>query len=185
MIISFTGAQSTGKSTLLNRCVTEFEERFMYFPEITRSIRDKFGVKINESGNDITQLLIISGHIENMIKGMSSEKHCIFDRCVLDGLVYTEWLKNNGVVSSCVYESMSNVFTEYIDKVDIIFYTDPKDVELVYDGERSVDVEFRNSIINSFENYIKYYKQVVKLSGTVEERMNTIKETLKNKGIKL
>lgn len=185
MIISFTGAQSTGKSTLLNRCAIEFGNKFTYFPEITRSIRNKFGVKINEAGDDITQLLIISGHIENMIKGMTSEKHCIFDRCVLDGLVYTEWLKNNGVVSSCVYESMTNVFTEYIDKVDVIFYTDPKDVELVYDGERSVDVEFRNSIINSFENYIKYYKQVVKLSGTVEERMNTIKETLKNKGINL
>ena len=120
-----------------------------------------------------------------MIKGLSSEKYCIFDRCVLDGLVYTEWLKNNGVVSSCVYESMGNVFTEYIDKVDVIFYTDPKDVELVNDGERSVDVDFRNDIINSFEGYIKYYKQVVRLSGTVEERMNTIKETLKNKGINL
>jgi len=185
MIISFTGAQSTGKSTLLNRCVTEFDDKFIYFPEITRSIRNKFGVKINEAGDDITQLLIISGHIENMIKGTTSEKHCIFDRCVLDGLVYTEWLTNNGIVSPCVYESMIGVFEKYIDKVDVIFYTDPKDVGLVYDGERSVDIEFRNSIINSFENYIKYYKQVVKLSGTVEERMNTIKETLKNKGINL
>jgi len=185
MIISFTGAQSTGKSTLLNKCKEEFDDRFMYFPEITRSIRDKFGVKINEGGNDITQLLIISGHIENMIKGMSSEKHCIFDRCVLDGLVYTEWLKNKSGVSSCVYESMVNVFSEYIDKVDIIFYTDPKDVELVYDGERSIDIDFRNEIINSFEGYIKYCKQVLKLSGTVEERMNVIKETLKNKGINI
>lgn len=185
MIISFTGAQSTGKSTLLNRCMEEFGDKFEYFPEITRSIRNKFGVSINESGTDITQLLIISGHIENMIKGMSSEKHCIFDRCVLDGYVYTEWLANNGAVSSGVFESMGEVFDEYINNIDVIFYTDPKDVELIDDGERSSDIKFRNDIIKLFELYTRYRKQVVKLSGTVEQRMETIRKTLKNKGINL
>ena len=79
------------------------------------------------------------------------------------------------------------IFNELIDKVDVIFYTDPKDVLLVDDGERSIDVNFRNRIIEIFEWVIKEYKvkNVVKLSGTVEERMNKIKQTLKNKGINL
>lgn len=185
MIISFTGAQSTGKSTLLNKCKEEFGDMFEYFPEITRSIRSKFGVEINEAGTDITQLLIISGHIENMIKGLSSEKDCIFDRCVVDGLVYTEWLANNSTVSNAVYDSMAVVYEEYVDKIDVIFYTDPKDVKLVDDGERSINTKFRDDIIARFEDIIKFRKNVVVLSGTVEERMETIRKTLKSKGINL
>lgn len=185
MIISFTGAQSTGKSTLLNKCKEEFGGKFVYYPEITRGIRNKFGVTINEAGDNITQLLIISGHIENMITSGMSGKDCILDRCVLDGLVYTEWLAANGVVSDCVYDSMLDVFYAYVNKVDIIFYPDPKDVALVDDGERSSDVKFRNDIIKLFDKKIKMYNltNVVKLSGSVEERMNKIKETLKSKGI--
>ena len=41
------------------------------------------------------------------------------------------------------------------DKYDIIFYTSPKDVKLIDDGERSVDRGFRNQIINIFNIYFE------------------------------
>lgn len=193
MIISFTGAQSTGKSTLLERCREEFSDTFTYFPEITRNLKRDFGVSINEAGNDFTQCLIMSEHIKNQILAdhyfKTDNKNSILDRCALDGLVYTMWLWNKRKVSSWVYGYALRVFDELIGNIDIIFYTDPADVLLVDDGERSIDIEFRNEIIAIFNTLISKRdndtRNIVILSGTVEERMETIRKTLKNKGINL
>lgn len=187
MIISFTGAQSTGKSTLLNKCKEEFGNKFEYFPEITRQIKTSLGVNINELGDSITQYLIMSKHIFNMLIAKQHE-HVILDRCVLDGLVYTRWLHQKRKVSSEVIDCAYDIFNHLIYDVDVIFYTNPADVKLVDDGERSVSISFRNEIIDLFELYIDRYisdNKVVKLSGTVDERMYTIKETLKMKGLSL
>jgi len=63
---------------------------------------------------------------------------------------------------------------------DIIFYTNPYDIELVDDGERSINKEFRNNMITTFEHVLSRYDdllkdKLVKLNGTVEERMEAIK----------
>ena len=186
MIISFTGAQSTGKSTLLNKCKEEFGDKFVYFPEITRQLKAELDLAINEAGGDTTQTIIITEHIKNMLK--ASKQDTILDRCILDGLVYTLYLHyTQKTVSEFVMGYAIKTFNELINKVDVIFLTDPADVSLVADGERSTSAQFRDEIINIFEWAIKKYNiaNVVKLSGTVQQRMETIRETLKNKGIEL
>jgi len=79
MVISFTGAQSTGKSTLLK--AIQLDERFRKFnfvPEITRSLKDKYKLDINESGDEYTQLLTVNSHLYNYLdfKG----KNVVLDR---------------------------------------------------------------------------------------------------------
>ena len=66
MKISFTGAQSTGKTTLLNamKSMSIFRD-FVFRDEITRSIQ-KQGLKINEQGDDATQNKIIDSHLLNL-----------------------------------------------------------------------------------------------------------------------
>jgi hypothetical protein len=60
-------------------------------------------------------------------------------------------------------------------------------VKLVDDGERSVDFKFRDTIINIFEDVITYKissknrEKVIKIRGTVDERMKTIGEYLNGK----
>jgi len=67
-------------------------------------------------------------------------------------------------------------------KVDVIFYTEP-DIPLVDDGERSNDNTFRETIINLFETAIDHYGiNVVRLKGTVEQRLETIYNTFDNYG---
>jgi nicotinamide riboside kinase len=181
MRVSFTGAQSTGKTTLLNKCKEEYKD-YKFVDEVTRYVRKTYDVKINEIGGTETQLYILAEHIKNHLK---SDENLMLDRCILDGYVYTKYQVVNGKVSEQVLHAFNNVFGLLIDRLDYIFYTDPSDVKLVDDGERSVDYKFRDDIIGLFESLIthkmspKNREKVVRLSGTVEERMKTIKTYLK------
>ena len=185
MIFSFTGAQSTGKTTLLNKLREKnTDNSFEFVPEVTRLIMRDYEMPINEDGNDLTQLLIMSEHVRNIYKNKADRlirgMHMIFDRCVVDGIVYSRWLLNEGKISKCCYDACALIYEELKDKYDIIFYTSSDDVKLVDDGERSIDAKFRNGIINTFNAFLErgYDGKVVVLEGSVEERLKTIKSTL-------
>jgi len=186
MIISFTGAQSTGKTTLLN-LIKDLNPYLDSIDEVTRRIKREYNLPINEDGGDITQTMIMSDHIANIFRKYDSD--VIFDRCALDGVVYTQWLYNKGKVSKEVLQWSKKIYNTLIDKYDAIFVTSPEDVPLVDDGERSVDIDFREEIIDIFNMYIddiKIYSREVNLfvvEGSVEERMTFIKKVLEDKGV--
>jgi nicotinamide riboside kinase len=181
MRISFSGAQSTGKSTLLQACKEVYKD-YKFVDEVTRYVRKTYDVKINEIGGTETQLYILAEHIKNHLR---PDENIILDRCILDGYVYTKYQVVNGKVSEQVLHAFNGVFAILFDKLDYIFYTNPSDVKLVDDGERSVDFKFRDDIIFLFEDLINYKMspknrdKVIRLSGTVEERMKTIETYLK------
>lgn len=181
MRVSFTGAQSTGKTTLLNKCKEVYKD-YKFVDEVTRYVRRTYDVKINEIGGTETQLYILAEHIKNHLK---PDENLILDRCILDGYVYTKYQVVNGKVSEQVLHAFNGVFAVLMDKLDYIFYTDPSDVKLIDDGERSVDLKFREDIIAMFEDLITYKlspknkQKIIRLSGTVEERMKIIEEYLK------
>jgi hypothetical protein len=181
MRVSFTGAQSTGKTTLLNNC-KEIYKDYKFVDEVTRYVRRTYDVKINEIGGTETQLYILAEHIKNHLK---PDENLMLDRCILDGYVYTKYQVNQGKVSEQVLHAFNGVFSVLIDKLDYIFYTDPSDVKLVDDGERSVDYKFRDDIIDIFEDLITYKmspknrEKVIRLKGSVEKRMQIIEKYLK------
>ena len=190
MIFSFTGAQSTGKTTLLNhlhKCNGDFP--FEFVPEVTRLVMRDYQMPINENGGDLTQMLIMTEHVRNVYRNKADHLirgvHQIFDRCALDGIVYSLWLLDNNKISKRCYDACDLIYEELKDKYDIIFYTSPDDVKLVNDGERSVDVKIRNDIINTFNIFLDrgYDGKVVVLKGSVEERLETIKSTLAKRDI--
>ena len=188
MIISFTGAQSTGKTTLLNNIRSLNPFYIEYVAEVTRRIKREFNLPINESGGDLTQTMIMSDHIANVYQKYNCD-NVILDRCALDGIVYTQWLYNKGKVSKEVLQWAKKIYNTLIGEYDVIFVTSPADVPLVDDGERSVDKEFREEIIDIFDMYIddmKIYSEgenVFAVEGTVEERMKYIKNILEVKGL--
>ena len=188
MIFSFTGAQSTGKTTLLEhlKCKNLGNHSFEFIPEVTRLVRREYEVPINEGGDDMTQMLIMTEHIRNIYKGRTDSLvrrvNKILDRCALDGIVYTHYLLDKGMISRTTYEACELIYKKLRSEYDVIFYTSPKDVELVDDGERSIDKDFREEIIDLFNLYLHSFNEqghtVVLLEGTVEERLETIKSTL-------
>ncbi|NDD52398.1 hypothetical protein EBZ39_00710 [bacterium] len=180
MVISFTGPQCSGKTTLLKACKELYSDRFVFVDEVTRLVKRQYGVNINEAGDDITQCLIVNKHIENSL--ISHEKQgVILDRCIVDGFCYTGYLHLHGKVSRWVFDYSREVFFSLVDKLDYIIYPNPDDVTLVDDGERSIDIDFRNNMIEIFEHVIETYNlqnKVVRVNGTVEQRMEQIKMIL-------
>ena len=187
MIVSFTGAQSTGKTTLLNR-VRDLNPTLNFVDEVTRRIKREYDLPINESGGDVTQSMIMTDHIANVYRRYDGFD-VVLDRCAMDGVVYTHWLYNHGKVSKATLTWAKKVYEDLIGKYDMIFYTSPADVPLVDDGERSVNKEFREEILSLFDDYIfeliieNRADNVCTVEGTVEERMTFIKKVLDKKEI--
>lgn len=180
MKVSFTGAQSTGKTTLLDLLKSDEEFRYNYefIDEITRRMVKK-GLKINEAGSNTTQLLIMNEHIKNLLY-----ENAIMDRCVVDGVVYTHWLYEQGNLEKWVFDYAVNVFNRYKDRYDYIFYLKPE-FEIVDDGVRSTNTQFRDEIVTLFEHYIDQVNiPVINLSGAVVDRLETFYRTIKNHGTK-
>lgn len=163
-------------------------DRFYYIEEVTRLVKREFNVGINEEGaSDITQLLILNKELENLFKYKKELlwdrcEGVVHDRCLLDGLVYTEYFHEKKLVSQQVWSQAMHYWYRYYSKYDIIFYPDPNDIELVDDGERSIDKKFRDAIIDKYENYylnqFQWKEKIYKLNGSVEERMEQIKIVL-------
>ena len=181
MIVAFTGAQSSGKSTLLNKMREDvYFKDWNFEAEITRILKEKYTLIINEDGNNFTQMVTIHSHIDNYLKNRN--KNCVLDRCCIDSLVYTTYLSYSKKVDEELGYYAEYICKKLIGKYDIIFYTDPS-IPLVDDGVRSTDVDFRNKIIQLFDFYIEHFNpgNVVKLSGDVEQRYSIIKSEIKKR----
>lgn len=174
MRIGISGAQSVGKTTLLNalrseKCFKDYNIR----NEVTRSVK-ALGIDINESGSDISQQLIMKEHIYNLV--MFDDM--ITDRTSLDGLVYTTWLFNGDKVSPECFVETQMVFEKTIKMYDYIFYIQPE-FPIEDDGVRSASKQWQDEIAALFDAIIDTYKvPVINVSGSVRERVNTILKTI-------
>jgi nicotinamide riboside kinase len=146
-------------------------------------VKREYNLPINEDGTDLTQMMIMGEHLRNAYA--KRVNHVILDRCSLDGLVYTHWLCDNKKVSMSTYSHARYVFDSTIEKYDLIIYTSPEDVPVVDDGERSINVKFREEIIKLFEQYLSNVpsEKLQKVSGSVAQRTQQIGHALGNLGV--
>ena len=167
--IALTGAQSTGKSTVIQGLRnSDFEFHFIDSP--TRDI-ETGGHGINENGDDETQLMITSNHIK---KFALSQGISFFDRCALDGLVYTTYLWKQKKVSDYVLELAIATCRNLIKQYDAVLYF-PPEIDIIDDGIRSIDVGFRDDVVDIFESYLNDYRiPHAKITGTVKERVQKV-----------
>lgn len=192
MLIGFTGSQSSGKTTLLNALRKHFYEDgdlpdWTFVDEVTRKIARQ-GVPINNEAADYnqTQLMIINDHLANIANYQKDNTNTVLDRCLLDGLVYTEYFYRNNKVSKHVRDYAQRAFENSFKNYDHVFYIEPVDTNLVDDGVRSTDTKFRADIVIIFEQVIKYYSDktnrniVIRLSGPVQKRLETLLSVIYN-----
>lgn len=175
MKIGIAGAQSVGKTTLLNALRSEpCFKHYKICDEVTRQVR-AMGFDINENGSDKTQHMIMLKHLENVFMN----NNMITDRTALDCLVYTRYLWKNGKVTDNTMNHITTMFGKMWHCYDIVFYIGPE-FDIVDDGVRSVDEIFRDSIVEEFKQAIAelqlHKDRFFYLSGSVVSRVNRVKE---------
>lgn len=148
------GTQNIGKSTYVRDFLKEWP---MYkTPEKTyRDIIKEKGLVINEEGNEESQRIILNTLVDQAIE-YSKEDNVILDRCVLDNLVYTAWLNLNDKVSDEFLDETRLIVRETLKMYDILFFIPMSkfnNVDMVEDGLRSVNVEYRTEVDTIFKAF--------------------------------
>ncbi len=177
MRIAITGAQSVGKTTLLNALRSEvlFKD-YAICDEATRRVKS-YGLPINEDGNDITQRLIMNEHIVNAFLYPDS----LADRIALDGLVYTTYLYKHAKVNQLTLQYANQVFDKLWPLYNFVFYIEPE-FDVIDDGTRSIDVNFRDEIVDIFNTTIDKKKlSLFPVKGSVRNRVSTIMDILEGR----
>ena len=177
MKIGITGAQSVGKTTLLNALRSEkiFKD-YVICDEVTRRVRG-YGLPINEEGTDVTQRLIMNEHIVNVFM----YGNMLTDRTALDGLVYSAYLYKINQINSNTMKYVKDVFNKVWYSYDYVFYIEPE-FEIVDDGVRSINKQFRDEIADLFEATIEKEKlNMLRVKGSVRNRVNKIIDHLEGR----
>ena len=174
MKIAISGVQCTGKSTVLKELQKMPElSGYEFVFEGIRNLKNQGKIKINEDGNDYTQIVIANFHKDNLLK-----ENVVLDRCILDCYAYSLYSYQKGMISKGTLDKVSEIYNETVNQYDVILYLRPE-FEMIEDGVRSLNKEFRDKVLENFESLIKDLKNVVVLSGTVENRVNQFKAVLK------
>lgn len=176
---AITGAHCTGKTTLVN-AIQQIDTAgcYEYITSMTREAK-QLGYKINEAGNDETQLYILNKHLERL----AIAKPCVLDRSLIDGFTYTKILHEAGNISDDVMRYAKSLLSvEYMGRYNKIFYLPPT-LQLVGDGLRSTEPEFRRHVISNFEYLVQCAgvfmpDLVTTIDGTVSERVNQVNRYL-------
>lgn len=170
--IVFTGAQGTGKTTILNY----FREQGQnVITEVVRNLAKK-GVKINKDGDEKGQARIFKEY--EKLLGEITQDGYISDRGLIDVTAYTVYLYNHGKVSEDFANKQLKKLHKFIlNHPSIVYCYFPIEFPLVEDGVRDLDEEFRkeiDSIILSLLGTLNLSFVIV--NGTVEQRIEKIKD---------
>lgn len=167
MIIGISGAQSTGKTTILNMLKDMgYETRGLVARTVMKSH------PINKEGNDGTQHAVISTHLYNL--DTAGTGTCFMDRCLVDGFVFTLYGALNSKVSAQCLAEIYSKFYNNINRYDYIFYLKPE-FDIMPDGVRDTDIDFRRDLCTLYEIVLKTIKvPVYYLHGSPEERVQQI-----------
>ena len=172
--IGLVGASSTGKSTVFS-LLPQFPyfEDFDYTSESTRTVRE-FGFPINEEGTGETQLAISTFHLRALL----SHKPTILDRCYLDLVVYTDILREDGLVPEHVYNYIVDTWEEVQYEYNLFVYF-PIEFPAVEDGVRSINEEWRKRVDDKFLYYFNLYGIIpLTVKGSPKARIQQIQKHL-------
>lgn len=185
--IAIVGTHSTGKSTLIQDLKEKLSPTlsdYYFIKQVNRECH-KYGLKINEEANDLTQLYIAANDLKQIVEA-PQDKTIISDRCILDTLIYTLSMWKKDQIKEITFGAVLQMFSESIGRYTHLIWLRP-DFEVVEDGVRSMDEVWRNELDGYFMSWIGNIKnpvsgrediQVITLTGSREERVNKFIEII-------
>jgi len=168
MRIGLTGTMSVGKSTLA-KALGEIDLFKGYSIQTERSkyLRD-MGISLNTDSTLKGQLIFAA---ERSIELM--QPNIITDRTVYDVCAFTLSAKSIGWYEKRYYtEVLMALRTEY----DAIVYVSPEGIPIENNGVRETDAKYREQIDITISEMLNEFKpkKLITVSGSTEERINTI-----------
>lgn len=170
MRIGITGAQSTGKTTLVNALkeLPQFKD-YHFATERSKYLRD-LGIPLNTDSTLKGQTIFLAERVNELMR-----ENLLTDRTVIDVMAFTDASKSIGSLEKSLFkEYASNFINDY----DYIFYVTPKGVEIEDNGVRETNAEYRDLIDLTIQQLLKTYSNKIKnihtISGPVNERVKQI-----------
>ena len=156
MKIAVCGTSCIGKTTYIQ----DFLQTWKNYKNPEKTYRNSVDKELlNKSGTEESQKFILNALVDQAIE-FSKKDNVIFDRCVLDNLVYTTWLYLNDKVSEKFLEESRIIVRETLKLYDILFFipiTKVAPVEISEKETREPDSVYREEIDNIFKSFISSY----------------------------
>jgi hypothetical protein len=161
MRIGVMGTACIGKSTFIQDFIKNWNMyKLCEKPRYTDLIKEK-GLKLNEEGNEESQRIILNSLIDQVMCS-SSKDNVIYDRSVLDNLIYTMWLNAKEKVSDGFVKETIKLVRESLVFYDILFFlpiTKQSPVKFEPAEHRTTSPEYRLEIDNIFKAIVHQYNK--------------------------
>jgi nicotinamide riboside kinase len=174
MKIGFCGTMSVGKTTIVNalRELPEFKE-YEFKTERSKYLRD-LGIPLNTDSTLKGQFVFLAERASELF-----HDNIITDRTIIDVMAFTRLAESIPYyIADEICQAASHLIKEY----DYIFYISPKGVEIEDNGVRTTDAEYRKEVDKEIKDLLSKYghknQRIVKLTGSIEERVQKVKQAL-------
>jgi nicotinamide riboside kinase len=174
MKIGFTGTMSVGKTTLVNALqeLPEFNE-YYFATERSKYLRD-LGIPLNTDSTIKGQFIFLAERASELLRDK-----VITDRTVIDVMAFTRLAES---IPYYIADEICQAASYLIGEYDYVFYISPEGVEIEDNGVRTTDATYRNDIDFEIQSLLRKYPHKMKnftvLTGSVEERIQKVKQTL-------
>ena len=179
MRITMCGSFSTGKTTL----VRSFADRLTRERQRDVFVIEEVARRVISEGFPLDRDASLEAYFHYVYYQLQAERlgrnhhDVVSDRSLLDSLAYLHVSRDPRMT-----ESFMNMLTEIVWRETVYFdyycYV-PVEFSPVDDGIRSIDHEYQQLVDREMVKLLKYYGvRTVKVSGTIENRVNTLMELM-------
>ncbi len=191
MRIAVSGTSNVGKSTFIQDFIKEFPMYTASKVNYRELVKSK-GLRLNKKGSEESQEIILNSLLDEV---MNTPGNCniIFDRCTLDNIVHTLWIKekypkriSDDFIRKCLH--LHKQATKFYDIIFFIPITKYDNIPIESKENRETDLIYRDEINNIFNAIIKTYHQkssgffdmrdcpaIIDIFGSREERIQMTK----------
>ena len=176
MKIIFTGAQGTGKTSVMDALPDSLHK----IKGVTRKVITEKNLTINEYSDNCSQKHIFDAY-ENQL---TVNDNYIAERGLIDVLAYSISRMKVGRCSPTLIETQFEHLRKFSENnKDVVYVYFPIEFEIVSDGTRSIDKEFQKEIDGIIHEILQSLKKwygtnFITVSGSVEERVKQIEKLL-------
>jgi len=174
MKIGFCGTMSCGKTTLVNA----LKQHKLFKDYESRTERSKYlnslGIPLNTDSTFKGQLVFLAERSAELLC-----ENIITDRTVIDVIAFSQCSESMSIYEK---ETFENTAKFLIEEYDYIFYISPVGVAIEDNGVRETNAEYRDKIDQAIRKTLWIYnhriKNLIELSGSVEERVEKVISTI-------